>query len=41
VPELAQDDVQGHALVRELQSVGVPELVRHEAPADARARRAT
>jgi hypothetical protein len=38
VSELALDDVQGHALVGELQDVGAG-AVRHEAPAQSRARR--
>ena len=35
VAELALDDDQRHALARELNSMGVPELVRREAPPDA------
>lgn len=33
--ELALDDDQRHAFVRDLNGVGVPELVWGEAPADA------
>ena len=36
VAELALDDDQRHALARELDGVGMPKLVRREAPADAR-----
>ena len=35
MPELALDDVERHALARELERVGVPELVRDKAPPDA------
>src|SRR3954453_20873873 len=35
VPELALDDVERHALAREVERVGVPELVRGKAPPDA------
>jgi hypothetical protein len=37
VRELAVDDVERHALVRELQCVGVLQLVRHKAPTQPRA----
>jgi hypothetical protein len=33
VSEMALDEVQGHALVRELERMGVSQLVRHEPPA--------
>jgi hypothetical protein len=36
VAQLALDDDQGHAVARELDRVGVPELVRREAPTDSR-----
>jgi hypothetical protein len=39
VSELALDDVERYALVRHLERVGVPELMRHKAPADTRPRR--
>jgi hypothetical protein len=41
VSELALDDVEWRDLVRELKGVGVPELVRHGAPAHARTRGVT
>jgi hypothetical protein len=34
VAELTLDDYQRHAFTRHLDGVGVPELVRREAPAD-------
>jgi hypothetical protein len=34
--QLALDDNQGHALAREPNGMGVPELVRREAPPDSR-----